>query len=72
MFDIVGKPLSIGCMVAFCMAGRSSDMRVGEVVRMTKKQVEIEYTSTRFCWEAKGMVEYRTTCMRNAENVVVV
>lgn len=37
-----------------------------------KEAVEIEYTDTHYCWESKGIAEYRTTCMRNAENVVVV
>lgn len=72
MFDIVGKPLGVGCMVAFCMAGRSSDMRVGEVIRTTKKQVEIEYSDSHYSYKENAVVEYRATCMRNAENVVVV
>lgn len=72
MLDVAGKEIEVGMSVAFCTAGRSSDMRLGKVVRMTKKQVEIEYTDYKYSYEARGTVGYQTTCLRNAENVAIV
>ena len=41
--DVAGKLLQVGDSVAFCRASRSSSMVVGKVIRITKKQVEMEH-----------------------------
>lgn len=66
--DIVGEKLGVGDTVAFCLAGTSSDMRLGKVVKVNKKTVSIEYDS----WPRyDGKVE-SITVMRAFDSVVVV
>lgn len=51
--DVAGKVLSVGDSVAYCMAGKSSDMRVGPITRLTKKQVVLEYPEEGSVWDSK-------------------
>ncbi|QHJ78943.1 MAG: hypothetical protein [Caudoviricetes sp.] len=46
MFDKVGKEIKIGSMCAFHAGGKSANLEVMEVSRMTEKQVIFERPST--------------------------
>lgn len=71
--DVSGKVLELGDKVAFCSAGRSSDMRIGEVVRITPKQVEIAHPKEPQ-WNGKGyfIPDGHAFTKRNHENVAKV
>jgi hypothetical protein len=73
--DVAKKAMYIGDQVAFCAAGRSSDMRVGKIIRFTKKQVEIEHEELQGKWVGSKWVKdvpTTVTSMRNFENVAKV
>lgn len=41
--DVSGRELKVGQKVAFCLAGNSSAMRIGEVVRVRPNTVVIKH-----------------------------
>lgn len=74
--DIAGKVIDIGDTVAFCTAGKSSDMRIGKVIRITPKQVEILHSENVHTWDTTlknyvyGLVDKKT--LRHSNNVAKV
>lgn len=52
--DVSGRELKVGQKVAFCLAGKSFAMRIGEVVRVMPKTVAIKH-ETYSRW--KGVAE---------------
>lgn len=62
--DVTGKVLNIGDKVAYCAGGRGTDMRIGEVGRMTAKSVIIltkeerhRYNSSTRRWDILEIVD---------------
>jgi len=41
--DVDGKLLQVGDRVAFCLGGKGTEMRLGEVIKVTAKQVLIQH-----------------------------
>lgn len=52
--DVSGRELKVGQKVAFCLAGKSSAMRIGKVVRVMPKTVAIKHETYSRC---KGVTE---------------
>jgi len=71
--DVAGKIIEVGDTVAFCVAGRSSDMRLGKVMSIMKKQCSIEHTADAV-WNGREYVpaEYPARTLRNFCNVAKV
>lgn len=71
--DVAGKILAVGDSVAFCRASRSSSMVVGKVLRLTKKQVEIEHIPDHSAdYYKQQTAEGLVTTMRNFDCVAKV
>ncbi|QYW06661.1 hypothetical protein uav_130 [Pseudomonas phage UAVern] len=51
--DVSGKVLNVGDKVAYCLGGKGTVMRVGEVLRMTAKSVIIGGSELRYNWTAR-------------------
>lgn len=41
--DVAGRQLKVGQRVAFCIAGESQNMRLGVVLRVLPKTVELDH-----------------------------
>jgi hypothetical protein len=54
MKDVSGKTLAVGDDVAYCLGGKGTQMRVGEVLRMTAKSVIIAGSEMRYVWNNGG------------------
>jgi len=48
--DVSGQALAVGDKVAYCLGGKGTQMRVGEVLRMTTKSVIISGSEMRYQW----------------------
>lgn len=48
--DVSGHQLAVGDNVAYCLGGKGTVMRVGEVLRMTAKSVIISGSEMRYTW----------------------
>ncbi|MNZ81153.1 hypothetical protein D3C78_998120 [compost metagenome] len=72
--DVAGRTLAVGDKVAFCMAGRSGDMRVGEIIEMKPKTAVILYRTMveKYIDQKWRHVEGDETCSRNYENICLV
>lgn len=71
--DVAGKLIQLGDTVAFCVAGRSSDMRIGKVMSLMKKQCSIEHEAD-YEWNGREYVPaaYKARTLRNFCNVAKV
>lgn len=54
--DVSGRFLQVGDEVAFCLGGRGTEMRVGEVTKITAKSVIIETMQLVYCYTEKQHV----------------
>lgn len=74
--DIAGKIIDLGDKVAFCTAGKSSDMRIGEVIQVTPRQVKVAYSERKPIWDVlKQDYNYEwvdKTVLRHSNNVAKV
>ena len=48
--DVVGKELKAGQWVAYCLAGKSGEMRVAQIIRVSPKTVELDAPSYDSPW----------------------
>lgn len=54
MKDVSGQLLAVGDLVAYCLGGKGTQMRTGEVLRMTAKSVIIAGSQMQYRWDGKG------------------
>lgn len=59
--DVSGHQLAVGDNVAYCLGGKGTVMRVGEVLRMTAKSVIIQGSEMRYTWINGGYKHELTT-----------
>jgi hypothetical protein len=50
MKDVSGQTLAVGDKVAYCLGGKGTQMRVGEILRITAKSVIIAGSEMRYVW----------------------
>lgn len=51
--DVSGHKLTVGDYVAYCLGGKGTQMRVGEVLRMTAKSVIIKGSEMQYKWTGR-------------------
>jgi len=54
MKDVSGQELAVGDKVAYCLGGKGTQMRVGEILRMTAKSVIISGSEMQHKWNGKS------------------
>lgn len=55
--DVSGHTLNVGDQVAYCLGGKGTEMRVGEVLRMTTKSVIISGSAMQHRWNGHVWVQ---------------